>query len=645
MTTHNNLVKPLTQVLGLAHRGERLLPSLWGQLIPHILTRVSDMAEAEALAVEVINNHLAQPGIKLDSTIMERQLPSGKTITTEEIVAINNKVIRLQDRVADYNPADGLYSPWECEVMNYINSMRLLVDPFILALNRATLNSRFHAVNRVIPQEGGSYKFSYLNEALAVFTKGCDINTTEVTMPQKRQKGRWYPTKQVNYMLAGPFRYMFIWSTPRLISSRKQMATIRRQLASEYGVGVKNYEQILEWAERITATGLAEREAGKPETTALMDEFCVHFGIKPKKMSGVIQAALEVRRIKTTRTTQMVYWLDATSDGPMRISAMVGCRRLAHYCNIQGSTSKQSLWLKLAESAYARLPDEHADLTPFFCENNGGVWEPSKDAGKAPGTQLVYGAGRGSIARGLILSDPEMWDELQLVDDQGMQIPGRVEELVKTNPEYFNNDTIDLWAAIGLHTIIEKAQLVARLYYNALRALSPKMMNFIRVLREAYKTAADKGQPLVWKTAIGDTISIATWTLDDGPTIQKTFTVNGRPIRARCRKFVKSGRASCAPPLIVQADDGTHLGMEIIDGKEKSQDILGLHDARGVRGTEIQDAKKRFKRIFARCYFRKENRLVTFMQQMGIPLTEIWKGGIVTKLDRDLFRSSRYFIG
>lgn len=653
MTTPlEKMVAALTAEMGIAHRGERLLPSLYSQVMPLILNSVTDMGAAQDIARQVVENHLSNPAVRLDTTIMERKLLNGKILKTEEITVINTDRVLLGDKLPLHDPADGIYTPLQCKAMNYWSSMELSLNSTMLDLFKATVFSLFHSVKNKLPENGGGYKYAYVLEDLAAYLK---VNKPEdiITMSYKAQKGRFYATKRVNYMLAGPIRFMFQWAKPIDMADRKTRRAARHYLLNEGGVSKGNYQEILADVHEIIQTGLNERDPitnrmikGRPATTALCEQFLTKWHCSYKKFSTVVACALEMKMILEEKKSQMIYWLDATSDGPMRISAMVGCRRLAHYCNIQGSQTKQSLWLKLAESGWARCADQA--LAPFFCEKDkkDGNWKPSKSVAKIPGTPMVYGAGRGSIAEAMILSDnSSTLMDWGIVDENGQQIPGRVEELVAKSPEVFNDDTIDFFAEAGLENMVDNAKTVAKLYYNSLRRISPMMLAFIKTMRDAYNKCADRGQPLVWTLANGDEVKITTWTLDDGPSEIKTFTLpNGKSVRARCKKMVKSTRASGAPPLIVQAEDGNQLTDEAVLSEEDKEDMLPLHDARGVRPTSLVTTKKRFKKVFYRNYLKGENRLIKFLNEQGIPLTEIWKSGTPEELDLSAFKASRHFL-
>lgn len=651
MTTHAKMVAALTAEMGIAHRGERLLPSLYTQVMPLILNSVTDMSAAESIARQVVENHLSNPAVRLDTTIMERKLLNGKVLRTEEITVINTDRVLLGDKVAQHDPADGVYTALQCNAMNFWSKQALSLNSTMLDLFKVTVFSLFHSVKGKLPENGGGYKYAYVLEDLVAYLKSSKAEDT-IHMSFKAQKGRFYATKRVNYMLAGPIRFMFQWAKPIDMTDRKARRAARHYLLNEGGVTKTNYAEILADVNNIIQTGLNERDPvtgkmvkGRPATTALCEAFLTKWGCSYKKFSLVVACALEMKMIMEENKSQMIYWLDATSDGPMRISALVGCRRLAHYCNIQGSSTKQSLWLKLAESGWARCADQV--LAPFFCEKDkDGNWKPSKSVAKIPGTPMVYGAGRGSIAEAMILSDNNSTlMEWGIVDENGVQVPGRVEELVSKSPEIFNDDTIDFFAEAGLENMVDNAKTVAKLYYNSLRRISPKMLAFIKTMRDAFNKSADRGQPLVWTLPNGDTVKVTTWTLDDGPSEIKTFTLpDGKSIRARCKKMVKSTRASGAPPLIVQAEDGNQLAEEAILSEKDNEEMLPLHDARGVRPTSLITTKKRFKKIFYRAYLKGDNRLVNFLNDQGIPLTEIWRSGQPEELDLAAFKASKHFL-
>lgn len=651
MTTYAKMVAALTAEMGIAHRGERLLPSLYTQVMPLILNSVTDMSAAESIARQVVENHLANPSVRLDTTIMERKLLNGKILRTEEITVINTDRVLLGDKVAQHDPADGVYTPLQCKAMNYWSKQELSLNSTMLKLFETTVFSLFHSVKGKLPENGGGYKYAYVLEDLVAYLKTAKPEDT-INMSFKAQKGRFYATKRVNHMLAGPIRFMFQWAKPIDMTDRKARRAARHYLLNEGGVTKANYQQILDDVNNIIETGMNERDPatgkmvkGSPATTALCKAFLTKWNCSYKKFSLVIACALEMKMIMEENKSQMIYWLDATSDGPMRISALVGCRRLAYYCNIQGSQTKQSLWLKLAESGWARCADQA--LAPFFCEKDkDGNWKPSKSVAKIPGTPMVYGAGRGSIAEAMILSDNNSTlMEWGIVNEKGVQIPGRVEELVSKSPEIFNDDTIDFFVEAGLENMVDNAKTVAKLYYNSLRRISPKMLAFIKTMRDAFNKSADRGQPLVWTLPNGDTVKVTTWTLDDGPSEIKNFTLpNGKSIRARCKKMVKSTCASGAPPLIVQAEDGNQLSEEAVISEQDNEEMLPLHDARGVRPTSLVTTKKRFKKVFYRAYLKGDNRLVNFLNDQGIPLTEIWRSGQPEELDLAAFKASKHFL-
>lgn len=651
-TPTEKMVTALTGALAVAHRGERFLSSLYTQVMPLVLNKVQDPALAEEIGLKVVEKHLGNPMVRLDQTIMERTLPSGRVLNTVEVTAINVDRVRLSDKPTIHNVDQGIYTETQVNAMNYFSGMKLSLNPTMLSLFSVTVFSRFHCVGNKLPEEGGGYKFAFVLEDLKAHLK-TNKPEDEIFTSYKSQKGRLYPEGRVNYYLAGPIRGTYEWAQELPLTNRNHRRAARHYLVSELGITKSNYQEVLADMDEIIHIGRTEIDPttnkmvkGRPATTLACENFMAKWNISYKKFGMFCAGALEMRRIIESKTTKMIYWLDATSDGPMRISALTGCKRLAHYCNIQGSKKKESLWLRLAEYAYKVCPDQDR-LAPFFCEQNAdGVWVPSKSVAKGPGTPMSYGAGRRSVALSMMLANPDSIEDLGILDENGDQIPGRVEELVSKSPEVFNLDTLDFFHAAGLASMVENANTVAECYSKALRRVSPLMLAFIKTLRLAFNKAAERGQPLTWLLPNGDEVLVSTWTLDDGPTDQKTFHLpDGKVVRARTRKLVRSKRASAASPLVIQAEDGHHICLEGLEAMAEGQEMIPLHDARGIRPSDILGTRKRFKRVFYRLYFKGDNRLVKFLEAMGIPASEMWgKAGAPTQLDLQLFKASKNFL-
>lgn len=590
-----------------------------------------DEAELGSAAKQAVEQLLLRP----EYAISREQVVTDDGHRQERIWVVPKTALLVREEPPVWEEMPGLTQA-DADTLNYLQGVQYAFRPEALRFLKAFGTSRLYSIGQKMPgAEGGGLKFATALKAVAQSEK----QGTNVFRFYCFKRRRFYFPDTLAHMGGVIVRSLMGYAKAySLGEDREANLAACWAVAQEDGVTPKNYRELIFRVRMAMTHAEAEKEGFVPTqeqpfqprdgAIAHLQSIADWFGCKVTKIIARFELAVAMAELEDTGATSYIFQQDCTSDGYQRIAGLCGDSTLAWYTNLGGTKKKKSLYKEVAKAAEAGYG---GPLKEFFLP----------DEAKYFVMRLGYGAGPGGLAKGLILKDGDDWDR---ISEGNNYCPKKAKELLAKDPEAFNPDWIDVWVS-RLDTAWDDALEVSKAYHESLLRMFPKLREFIRLVRDAYGKAHDKGQIFTWHHHDGAKSFVFQhdWDKDEKPN-RVEFTVGDRKIKVTLmkRKLVK--QASAAPPLVIHSEDAAHVA-----GIARLMAIKGLpyspiHDSHGTCCAGVRFVKMAWKVLYKKMYMT-EPRLANNLAQYQVHLNhKIWKEGW-KPINEHRFMASRNYMG
>jgi hypothetical protein len=565
-----------------------------------------------------------------------------RAVSAEDVMADGRVVNRVYvtpvsksylESPSDWEEVPGLTAQ-EVQALNSLQAVQYGPRHHALRFIKAFGTSRLWAVQGKMPgSEQGSFKFASVLKIVADW----EANGFKPIRLYCRKDRRYYFTSPLAHMGGVVARSLMGYSRP-FKGSRLDIQAAWG-IAKDEGVTPQNYLAIITSVR--SAIRQAELEKGSFKSSkdmkycprdgalATLGSVAKQFGFKLEKVLAKYDLAMAMLQLEQLGETSYIFQQDCTSDGYQRIAALTGCSKLARYTNLGGHPDKVSLYKeseKFARALYTGSYDSLLDESKFFVMRIG------------------YGAGSTGLSKGLILNNPEShWDLVS--DEAGEFCPSKAKEMSAKMPDIFNPDTVDQFSQ-NWDTAWDEAKKVSKAYSDALTFMFPKLREFIRSVREAYKNAYERNEMFTWQLGDGSTTSVfkVDWDYDHGAD-RVTFTAGDRKFKVSIMQRRLVCQPSAAPPLCIHAEDASHVTLLALVMAKRGLNYSPIHDSHGTSVNGIRDVKRFWKAVFWKFYMTDNSRLVANLARYGVVLNpKVWKEGW-TPINRENFLKSTHFMG
>ena len=380
---------------------------------------------------------------------------------------------------------------------------------------------------------------------------------------------------------------------------RKDRKAFEKITQDEYGVNFKNFRKILDNPELLFTD---------PKS----------LGVKGSKPVCTWRCAYAYSELQWTGKTSYILQQDQTCSGFQHGSIEFGCRTLALLTNLVGG-EKQDLYTTTAELARNMI---------YLAEDERYMYFLTRSGGKFFVMRIGYGAASKSLARGLILADPQV-DPFTYLTDKGVYISGSLEGL---EHKRFNPDNIKHWQKIGnWEECCNISKAVSNAYYEALMGLSPKLQSALRMIKEANATALDKNEFLEWRLPNGDLKRNIGWDVDTKAKHVRIGlkTSTGKAVQFNYMPMMRMATESSAPPKFIHSLDGFICGELIRECALSDIPIATIHDSFGTSVEHFVQVKEMWKRaVYAHFCARPQSLFFDMMEKYEIVIPpSVWPNG------------------
>lgn len=386
--------------------------------------------------------------------------------------------------------------------------------------------------------------------------------------------------------------------------ARKDRKAFEKVTEDEYGVNFKNYRKILENPELLFTD---------PKT----------LGVKGSKPICTYRCAYAYNELAWKGKTGYILQQDQTCSGFQHIAIEVNCRTLALLTNLV-SGPKQDLYTTTAELAKGMILLANDEKYMYFLTRKGGKFFVLR---------IGYGAAAKSLARGLILADPQL-DPVEYLTKDGVYIPGTLENL---EFKRFNPDNIQHWKKTRLLCGTENwklnceiAEVISKAYYDALMAISPKLQSALRMIKQANNTAIRKGEFLTWTLPNGDVKRNIGWEVDSlSQPVAVTLKNGDKRVQFNYMPMHRMATDSSAAPKFIHSLDGFICGEVIRECEMSDIPIATIHDSLGTSVEHFLKVKEMWKKaVYAHLCARPQSLFFEMMNRYEIPIPpSVWKDG------------------
>jgi hypothetical protein len=300
-----------------------------------------------------------------------------------------------------------------------------------------------------------------------------------------------------------------------------------------------------------------------------------HLGLKTSKPAAVYRAAIFFREILEKGRSGYIIQQDQTCSGFQIIAMLLACRNLMTLTNLNGG-EEQDFYTASSDLARGMYSGEFFPECLFI-----------RSGAKYFVLRIGYGAATSSLARGLILANPQE-SPVQYLTEEGAFIPGVLDKLPIQD---FNEDYYEMWKDLGWKRAVEVSQQTSKAYYGAIMQISPKLRWFLSSMKLANRIALERGEFLSWEPIPGEVKKNVRYTADwkAKPRKVQFFDKNGKEFYVNIHPFEKDAAASAAPPCYVHSFDGATIMLVVEMCKELGIPVFPIHDS---IGTTVDNFKK-----------------------------------------------------
>jgi Mitochondrial DNA-directed RNA polymerase len=372
-------------------------------------------------------------------------------------------------------------------------------------------------------------------------------------------------------------------------------------IKDETGVTVGNYRAVLA-DERLCFEG-------------------AHLGLKTSKPTMVYRAAIAVKEILNEGKTAYIFQQDQTCSGFQIWSLLLGCENLAILTNLRGG-EKQDLYSAAGSLARGMY---HASWVPEQMFVRSGA--------KFFVLRIGYGAAASSLARGLILADPQE-SPITYLTECGGYIPGILE---KVPVKDLNPDHREMWQTVGWKNAVQTAGQVSTAYYNALMTISPKLRWALSAAKEMNKVAIGRGEFFTWEPLPGMVKKNARYEVDKEKKVRRVefVDVKGKPFTVSMFPFIKNADASACPPIFVHSLDGCTVLLITESCQRENIPLWPIHDSLGTTASHVRKIKQFWLDAMRHLLVNVDRSpFFTLVEKYGISVpTSLFPNGTADRLD------------
>ena len=462
---------------------------------------------------------------------------------------------------------DAVLTQFQCKVLNILQKVKYVIEPRVLKFienNRA--HWKYMDGEREADKIGSM--MGKVKEYLAQYPDGEFCCKTAI--PDQR---RYYQAMNpISAQGNDPQRGLVHFARKSKVKNQQAIHKIADILNDEYGINMTNYKLV------VATPSLA---------------FTNSFGLKGKKPVCTYAAALCLHDLMATGESGYIVQQDQTCSGFQHGAMEFSCRNLAILTNLTGGP-RQDLY-----SAAAGMAKQYVDGDTF-------LYYLDRRSGKYFVLRIGYGAAAKSLARGLILANPQE-DDYQYLDMDGVYITNSLESLAKNR---FNGDNFEYFSSLkDWKAAVAQTKAISKAYYSALMDISPKLQAALRLFKEANEVALSRGEFFSWTLPNGDTLRNAGWKPDPKAKKVRITMRNQDDIKFQFTymPMIRKADASAVAPIFIHSADGYQMACIIIESYEEYMEpIAPIHDSTGASVAHFEEIGPMWKKVAKRSWLDRE---------------------------------------